>query len=57
VLGAITLLNRLGVRRGLARTPRHRKPLGLGDLGLASIIMPAALFSLAMSAALQADVR
>ena len=31
--------------------------LGLGSLGLASIIMPAALFSLAMSAALQADVR
>jgi hypothetical protein len=31
--------------------------LGLGSVGLASIIMPAALFSLAMSAALQADVR
>jgi hypothetical protein len=31
--------------------------LGLGSLGLASIIVPAALFSLAMSAALQADVR
>src|SRR5215207_2023176 len=31
--------------------------LGLGNLGVASIIMPAALFSLAMSAALQADVR
>jgi O-antigen ligase len=31
--------------------------VGLGSLGLASIIMPAALFSLAMSAALQADVR
>jgi O-Antigen ligase len=30
--------------------------LGLGNLGVASIIMPAALFSVAMSAALQADV-
>jgi hypothetical protein len=36
---------------------RHVSNLGLGSLGLASVIMPAALFSLAMSAALQADVR
>jgi O-antigen ligase len=36
---------------------RNVSNLGLGSLGLASIIMPAALFSLTMSAALQGDLR